>query len=233
MMSPKNVILQAYVEDMLTDLMVKTNVENVVITEANVEKTLATKLSEMITTLNAKATKIEVTTAISTAIDELISGAPGTYDTLKEIADYITSNQDVVAALNSAISSKVDKIAGMGLSSNDFTDALLAKINSLGTLSAKSVVVETDLDTALKSKINASSSASHSHANKTVLDGVSSVKIAQWDKAQPNVIESVKVNNVVQPISSKGVNLNVPNIYTQVSTPPTLKAGDLFLKIVE
>ena len=44
-------------------------------------------------------------------IDELIGGAPGTYDTLKEIADYIAEHEDVTEALNEAITSKADKTA--------------------------------------------------------------------------------------------------------------------------
>lgn len=42
-------------------------------------------------------------------IAELIGGAPGTYDTLKEIADYIEAHEDVAAALNQAIANKADK----------------------------------------------------------------------------------------------------------------------------
>ncbi len=42
-------------------------------------------------------------------IADLIGGAPGTYDTLKEIADYIASHEDVAEALNQAIINKADK----------------------------------------------------------------------------------------------------------------------------
>ena len=46
---------------------------------------------------------------INEKIAELIGGAPATYDTLKEIADYIAEHEDVAAALNQAITNKADK----------------------------------------------------------------------------------------------------------------------------
>ena len=46
---------------------------------------------------------------IQKKINELIGGAPGTYDTLKEIADYIAKHEDVANALNEAITNKADK----------------------------------------------------------------------------------------------------------------------------
>lgn len=56
-------------------------------------------------------------------IADLIGGAPETLDTLKEVADAIQENETVVEALNAAIGNKVDKVAGKGLSSNDYTTA--------------------------------------------------------------------------------------------------------------
>lgn len=46
---------------------------------------------------------------INEKIAELIGGAPGTFDTLKEIADYIAEHEDVATALNQAITNKADK----------------------------------------------------------------------------------------------------------------------------
>lgn len=42
-------------------------------------------------------------------LNELIGGAPETYDTLKEIADYIAEHQEVADALNLAITRKAEK----------------------------------------------------------------------------------------------------------------------------
>lgn len=74
--------------------------------------------------LTARPTTEAMNTAISTAISDLIGGAPETYDTLKEIADYIEAHKSVETALNEAIGKKADKattLAGYGI-----TDAMTA-----------------------------------------------------------------------------------------------------------
>ncbi len=74
--------------------------------------------------LNERPTMTAINTAISTAISDLVDGAPATYDTLKEIADYISEHQDVVDSLNAAIGGKANKattLAGYGI-----TDAMTA-----------------------------------------------------------------------------------------------------------
>lgn len=148
--------------------------------------------------LSARPTTEAMNTAISTAISDLIGGAPETYDTLKEIADYIAAHEDVVTALNAAIGSKADKTA---------FEAVKATVDALGTLATKSIVTEAELDDSLKAKINASAEGNHSHANKdlldtytqteanladavakkhshdnkAVLDGITSDKVSAWD----------------------------------------------------
>lgn len=63
------------------------------------------------------AANYATTTAMNSAIeaaktavkDELIDGAPATYDTLKEIADYIAEDKTGAAAMNEAIANKLGK----------------------------------------------------------------------------------------------------------------------------
>lgn len=66
-----------------------------------------------------------ISTAVSEAVAGLINGAPETYDTLKEIADYIEAHKSVETALNEAIGKKADKTT---------TDAIQASIDALGAL---------------------------------------------------------------------------------------------------
>lgn len=133
-MASKNVLLQMKIEDVLTDILVQTGSDNVIV-DATSNKTLTTRLSEIVAQIkNVQDIAVKEETIkgwISTAISDLINGAPETYDTLKEIADYISNNQSAVEALNSAIGTKVDKVEGKGLSANDFTDALLSKLNGI------------------------------------------------------------------------------------------------------
>lgn len=55
-----------------------------------------------------------------------------------------------------------------------------------GALASLDKVTEENLDSALKAKVNAAAEGNHSHANKTVLDGITSEKVAAWDAAEQN-----------------------------------------------
>lgn len=127
-MASKKAILKTKIENEIVELLLKTGADNVWIDETT---TLAAKLAEIIATLNEKAKATDVTREISEAISALIGGAPETYDTLKEISDYIASHEDVVTALNEAIGGKVSKEEGKGLSANDFTTALKTKLEGI------------------------------------------------------------------------------------------------------
>lgn len=191
-MATKNAILKAMIEGTIHELMVKTNVDNVVLVDGSKETTLSLKLAEIISSLNSKATTTEMNTAISTAISDLVNGAPEAYNTLKEIADYLSSNDSVVNSINQVLEGKVSKEENKGLSTNDFTNDYKTSLDSL-------------------------------------IAGMS-----EWNNAQANVIEVVKVNGTaLTPDASKAVDISVPVIYAQTSTPSNMKNGDLFLQIVE
>lgn len=191
-------ILTAKIGGVLKDLMVKTTADQVFIDDST---TLAAKLTELVNALDGKAaaththaqadvtgledaltarpTTEAMNTAISTAISGLINGAPETYDTLKEIADYIDAHQDVVDALNASIGSKAD--ASVVATLQETVTAIKAVTDSLGALATKDSVVESDLDEALKAKINAAAEGNHSHDNKTVLDGITADLVTAWN----------------------------------------------------
>lgn len=132
-MATKNVSLQMKINNVITDIMVKTGADNVVVNSTTGEL-LSTRLTQIATDIsNAVAggvTLTQVDARVNAAIDNLIDGAPEAYNTLKEISDYISSHQDVVDALNAAIGNKVDKVSGKGLSTNDFTTALKTKLET-------------------------------------------------------------------------------------------------------
>ena len=191
-------ILTAKIDGVLKDLMVKTSADQVFIDDST---TLAAKLTELVEALDGKAaaththTQADVTglddaltarptteamnAAISTAISGLINGAPETYDTLKEIADYIDAHQDVVDALNASIGSKAD--ASVVATLQETVTAIKTVTDSLGTLATKNSVAESDLDEALKAKVNAAAEGNHSHNNKTVVDGITADLVTAWN----------------------------------------------------
>jgi len=117
----KSVIIQKKLAGVLHDLNVRTDGENVIMPGA---KTLIQYFSDYLT-------GTQVNSAISTAISNLINGAPNAFDTLKEIADWIEEHEDLYLALVAAIDGKVDKVTGYGLSKNDLTDTLLTKLNGI------------------------------------------------------------------------------------------------------
>lgn len=140
----------------------KTELTDSLTTKANVSHTHAqSEVTGLEDALTARPTTDAMNAAISTAISQLIGGAPETYDTLKEIADYISAHQEVVDSLNAAIGSKADNAA---------FQAIKATVDALGTLASKDKIAYADLADDLKQKVDTASADSHSHANKDLLD---------------------------------------------------------------
>ncbi|WP_080058963.1 hypothetical protein [Spirosoma aerolatum] len=92
--------------------------------------------------LTPYSTTSQVNTLISTAINNLVNSAPGTLDTLKELADALGDDPNFAATITAALTGKVDKVTGKGLSTEDFTTALLNKLN--GIASNATAVTSTD-----------------------------------------------------------------------------------------
>lgn len=81
--------------------------------------------------LNNSYIKSEVDNLISTAINGLINGAPGALDTLIELANAMGNDPNFATTITNALATKVDKVTGKGLSTEDFTTALLTKLNGI------------------------------------------------------------------------------------------------------
>ncbi len=162
------------IEDELHDIFTKTNAENVTVLYKGSNVTLTAALAGILADMAALPTGDNVDSKISAAIDTLIGGAPATYDTLKEIADYISSHEDVVTALNAAIGNKVDKAEGKGLSAEDFTTALKTKLDNMPAITAEDVAAwnaKADSTEATQNKAGLMSAA-----DKTRLDNMRGVR---------------------------------------------------------
>jgi hypothetical protein len=91
--------------------------------------------------LSTDATKVlsanqgRVLKGLIDGINTILQSDDTSLDTLQEVVDYIKANNASIASLNTSVSNlsttKVDKIVGKGLSTEDFTSALLAKLNSI------------------------------------------------------------------------------------------------------
>ena len=129
----KKAIMKAKINNTIVELLVKSGVENIYLPDGTT--TLASKLSDIVSSINtingeiaALPTSSDVSSAISAAIDDLIDGAPATYDTLKEIADWISTHTSEYEALIAGLATKVDKVEGKGLSTEDYTTAEKTKL---------------------------------------------------------------------------------------------------------
>ena len=204
-MPSKNSILKGIVNGQVTELYPKTAANNVFLQSG----------TDVETAMTTMPTTETVEGLISAAIDALIDGAPATYDTLKEISDWIATHQSEYAALIAAIAGKVDKVEGKGLSTEDYTTAEKTKLAGIeadandytlpaATTSALGGVkvgsnLAVDANGVLSGNYsNASSSAAGlmSAADKTALDGK-------------------------------------PDVYVQSTQPSGLKAGDIWFQISE
>lgn len=112
----KMVILQGEVNGVLTDLMARSHVDNVIFEENGQQIALSTKLAAIIAAVAAKADSTTVTADIKAANNALYNKIMGitaedgatvneAYDTLKEVADYLAAHGDVVQGFTTDIAS--------------------------------------------------------------------------------------------------------------------------------
>ena len=90
-----------------------------------------------------------VDTKVNAAIASVVDSAPATFDTLKEIADWIetegVNTTDLAASIagkadKTEVDGKVDKVDGKGLSTNDFTGVYKDQLDNMTT------TVDTQID---------------------------------------------------------------------------------------
>ena len=110
-------------------------------------------------------------TDVSTAINNLIGAAPGTLDTLEEIATSISNNATVYDTLNAAITNKLasSAVSTFGLTLVDDADAAAAR-TTLGLGSAAQANTS-DYATAAQGALAASALQSESSHADVVVDG--------------------------------------------------------------
>lgn len=172
-----------------------------------------TALAGRVTTVEGKVSTLigsdaskSARTIASEEVAKIVAGADASYDTLKEIADWISSHKTDATAMNSAITTLegiVDGIGGEGEKATVVayvTDAIAAlkigdyaKAADLTALAGRVTTLEGKahehtnkalLDTYTQTEANLADAVAkkHEHTNKTVLDGITSEKVTAWDK---------------------------------------------------
>lgn len=70
---------------------------------------------------------------------------------------------------------------GAALAASDIPDLTLAKITDAGDLAAKDKVARADVDADFETQIADLEGKAHTHANKSVIDGITSAQVTGWD----------------------------------------------------
>lgn len=217
-MNTKYILEKIKIEGVLQNLIAKTNGDNTTVVYNGTEQTLTSALAAILASISALPSGSDVDTKISTAISGLIGGAPETYDTLKEIADYISEHEDVVTALNAAIGQKA--------SAADLT-AAVARIAALETKK----VAEADLDADLAAKVNAAAEGNHSHANKTVLDAITAEKVAAWDGKADKTEATASAAGLMSAADKTRLD-GLRGVRYGTEVPDDLQEGELFVRVI-
>ena len=172
---------------------------------------IPSKISELANDSNYQTAE-QVNDTVTTEIAKVVANAPEDLNTLKEMSDWIAGHEEDASAMNSAILDNKTAITALQSGKADKSEipTTVAELTDSADYAKK-----TDL---------------HSHDNKTVLDGITSTKISNWDSAkahadsahapttaQANVIETVKVNGTALTPSNKAVNVTVPTTVTELT----------------
>lgn len=102
---------------------------------------------------------------VTQKISELVNSAPGTLDTLKELAAALNNDSNFATTIITQLETKVDKVKGKQLSTEDFTAALKTSLESLPReVSGKYVkpsggIPKTDLSSEVQASLNKANSA--------------------------------------------------------------------------
>lgn len=199
-----------------------------------------TALAGRVTTVEGKVTTLigsdaskSARTIASEEVAKIVAGADASYDTLKEIADWISSHKTDATAMNSAITTLegiVDGIGGDGEKATVVeyvTDAIAAlkigdyaKAADLTALAGRVTTLEGKahthankalLDTYTQTEANLADAVAkkHEHDNKTVLDGITAEKVTAWDKVSEKANDAdlaaiAKTGNVNDLVQTSG-----------------------------
>lgn len=79
---------------------------------------------------------------VQQAVDDLVDGAPEVLDTLKELSEALGDDANFATTITEEIASKVDKVEGKGLSTNDYTNSEKQKL--AGIAAGAEVNVQSD-----------------------------------------------------------------------------------------
>lgn len=203
-----------------------------------------TTVEGQVTTLIGSDASKSARTIASEEVAKIVAGADASYDTLKEIADWISNHKTDATAMNSAITTLegiVDGIGGEGEKATVVeyvTDAIAAlKIGDYAK--AADLTALASKVTAAEGKITVLEGKAHEHANKALLDTYTQTEVDLADavakkhehtnKTVLDGITSEKVaawdaadQNIIEAIKVNGVGQAVVDKAVDITVPTKL-----------
>ncbi len=226
------------VEGVLQDIIAKTTGDYTTVNWNGSEVTLASALASIFTEISKLPTDSNIDTKIETAKkaveDKILGGAvPETMDTIKEIYEYTESHKDVAEALNAAITGKVDKIEGKGLSTEDFTTEFKAILENLPTITATDVANWNNKVDKVEGK--GLSTNDFTNELKTKLETTESVSAEEktaWNAKAETTVATAEANGLMS--KEDKVKLDgMGAVYVSSAEPTGMKNGDLWVQVVD
>ncbi len=149
--------------------------------------------------LNKRYTKDQTFTReeVLKKIQDLIGTAPDTLDTFKEIADALGNDPNFATTIMNELSSKVDKVTGKSLSTNDY-------------------------DNTEKSKLADVNAKKHEHSNKSIIDKITQGLLDAWNNAYSHISDSIRhitssERNLWNTVSDKANKTDIPSKLSQLT----------------
>lgn len=142
-------------------------------------KSRMTTAEGKITTLVGEDASKSARAIAAEEVAKIVDGADSSYDTLKEIADWISGHKTDAAAMNSAIVALEGIVDGIGGEGEKAT-VVAYVTDAIAALKIGDYAKAADL-TKLAGRVSTVEGKAHEHTNKAVLDGITAEKITAWD----------------------------------------------------
>ena len=204
------------------------------IPKSDLAQSVQTSLGKADTALQSSDLEGYATTDdVDDAVAALVSTAPHTLNTLKELADALGDDPNFATTMATQLGNKVDKETGKGLSTNDYTTAEKTKLAGLENYD------DSALQTAIDGKVDKESGKSlMTDAERTKLQGIAAgaeVNVqANWTQTNTSADDYIKnkptipaaqVNSDWNASTGKAAILNKPTIPVGIANATTSEDG--------
>lgn len=238
MANTKYVLSKIKIEGVLQDIIAKTTGDYITVIYKGANVSLTTALAGIIADISNLPIDTTIDDKISAAIDGLIDGAPETYNTLKEVADYIASHEEVATALNEAIGKKADKEVVEGIQTS--LEALEETVNALKTKVDAMPDITEDNITAWNNKVDkvagkGLSANDFTDEDKAKLDGLVNVtdeEKAAWDAKAEKTVATASANGLMSADDKTKLD-GLKGVHYGATQPTNMQDGELWVQTIE